>query len=127
MSKCLEIFGDEAMDMTTGKITAASILDLANAKREEKAPAEGSKTDKVLKWAVSFAKNVDAYSKVLDVYISKAPEVAGLVWGGCRILLQVLLPLSFEYLSAWSVTVAKIYWSRRDSTISTSSRSYFPS
>lgn len=62
--------------MTTGKITAASILDLANAKREEKAPAEGSKTDKVLKWAVSFTKNVDAYSKVLDVYISKAPEVA---------------------------------------------------
>ena len=84
MSKCHEVFGDEAVDMTTGKITAASILDLANTKREEKAPAEGSKTDKVLKWAVSFAKNVDAYSKVLDVYISKAPEVAGLVWGGMQ-------------------------------------------
>ena len=28
MSKCLEIFGNEAMDMTTGKITAVSILDL---------------------------------------------------------------------------------------------------
>ena len=53
-SKCLEVFGDEAVDMTTGKITAVSILHLANAKREEKAPAEGSKTDKVLKWAVSF-------------------------------------------------------------------------
>lgn len=39
----------------------------------EKALAEGSKTDKVLKWAVSFAKNVNAYSKAPDVYISKAP------------------------------------------------------
>lgn len=65
--------------MTTGKITAVSILNLANAKREEKAPAEGSKIDKVLKWAVSFTKNINAYFKVLDVYISKAPEVASLV------------------------------------------------
>lgn len=76
--------------MTSGRVTAASVLALANSKRTEKAPVEGSKTDKVLKWAVSFAQNVDAYSKVLDVYISKAPEVAGLVWGGCKILLQVL-------------------------------------
>ena len=74
--------------MATGNFKAASVLELAKAKREEKAPAEGSKTDKVLKWA--FANIVDAYSKVLDVYISKAPEVAGLVWGGCKILLQVL-------------------------------------
>ena len=112
--------------MITGKITAVSILDLADAKREEKAPAEGSKIDKLLKWVVSFAKNIDAYSKLLDVYISKAPEVAGLVWGGCRILLQVLLPLSFKHVSAWSVAVAKIYSLRRDSTISMSSRSHFP-
>lgn len=97
--KCLEVFGEKAVDMTTGKITAASILDLANANREEKAPAGGSKTDKVLKWAVSFAKNVDAYSKVSGVYISKAPGATGLIWGGCRILLQVLLAFSFEYIS----------------------------
>ena len=70
---CLDIFGETAVEMTTGKVTAVSILDLTNAKREEKAPAEGSKTDKVLKWAVSFAKNVDAYFEVLDVSISKAP------------------------------------------------------
>ncbi|KAL2051050.1 hypothetical protein ABVK25_008644 [Lepraria finkii] len=88
ISKCLEAFGEEARDMATGNFKAASVLELAKAKREEKAPAEGSKTDKVLKWAVSFANIVDAYSKVLDVYISKAPEVAGLVWGGCKILLQ---------------------------------------
>ena len=94
ISKCLEAFGEEARDMATGKVTAASVLELARAKREEKAPAEGSKTDKVLNWAVSFAKNVDAYSKVVDVYISKAPEVAGLVWGGCKILLQVCCSLT---------------------------------
>ena len=76
--------------MATGKVTATSVLELAKVKREEKQPVEGSKTDKVLKWAVSFANNVDAYSKMLDVYIGKAPEVAGLVWGGCKILLQVL-------------------------------------
>ena len=76
--------------MATGKVTAASVLELVKVKREEKQLVEGSKTDKVLKWAVSFANNVDAYSKVLDVYIGKAPEVAGLVWGGCKILLQVL-------------------------------------
>ena len=79
MSKCLEVFGNEAVDMTTGKIRAVSILDLENAKCEEKVSAGGSKTDKVLKWAVSFAKNVDTYSKVLDIYISKAPEAADLV------------------------------------------------
>ena len=46
---------------------------MANAKREGKVQTEGSKTDKVLKWSVLFAGNVEAYSKVLDVYISKAP------------------------------------------------------
>ena len=45
---------------------------MANAKREGKAQTEGSKTDKVLKWSVLFAGNVEAYSKVLDVYMSKA-------------------------------------------------------
>ena len=90
ISKCLASFGEEAKDPATGDVTATSVLKLANAKRTEKVPVEGSKTDKVLKWAVSFANNVDAYSKFLDVYISKAPEVAGLVWGGCKILLQVL-------------------------------------
>ena len=44
-----EVFGEEVVKMTTGKITAASILDLANAKREKKAPAEGSKIEKVRK------------------------------------------------------------------------------
>ena len=58
---CHEGFGEEAEEMTTGKIVAGSVLDLANVKREEKASAEGSKTGKVLKSAVLFAQNVDAY------------------------------------------------------------------
>ena len=59
--------------MTTGKITAISILDLANAKREEKAPAEGSKTDKVLKWALSFAKNVREVTGRYSIHLPKSP------------------------------------------------------
>lgn len=47
ISKCLEAFGEEARDMATGNFKAASVLELAKAKREEKAPTEGSKTDKV--------------------------------------------------------------------------------
>ena len=89
IAECRKAFGKEAEDIISGEVTAASIFELANTKRVEKVPAEGSKTDKVLKWAVSFAKSVDAFSKIVDVYIGNVPEVAGLVWGGCKILLQV--------------------------------------
>lgn len=121
VAKCLDAFKDEAVDTATGKVTAASVLALANIKREEKAPVEGSKTDKVLKWAVSFAKNVNAYSKVLNKYISNAPEIAGLVWTGCSILLQVFPFRTFVllYTLLLDLTLTKLV-----STTSTFLKSY---
>jgi hypothetical protein len=65
------------------------ILGLANLERAKKAPKEGSKLDKMLKGTVFFVKKVDVYSKAVDVYVNKSPHVASLVWGSCRVLLQV--------------------------------------
>jgi hypothetical protein len=49
--------------------------------------------DKVLKCAVNFARNLDLYSKALDPFVSYSPDVAKIVWGSCRMLLQVSEPV----------------------------------
>jgi hypothetical protein len=90
---CLEAFGDDAKDITSGDVTAASVIQLANSEHLKKSPPPGSKMDKVLKCAVSFARNLDLYSKALDPFVSYSPDVAKIVWGSCRMLLQVSEPV----------------------------------
>lgn len=46
----------------------------------------------------TFSENVEPYVKVIDTFVSSKPEVAALIWGAARLVLQV--PTAFR---PWSL------------------------
>lgn len=88
VNRCRRAYGDHVVDgLLQEPATLRDVLSTV-----EKALAEtegGGKRAKFLRGLASFAKKVDIYTRAIDVYANASPEVASLVWGSCRVLLQV--------------------------------------
>jgi hypothetical protein len=65
----------------------------AEAQVTSKQGESDSKRQKISRAYVIFAKKVDVFASIIDIYIKQAPEVASVVWGVCRILIQVYSPV----------------------------------
>ena len=87
--QCKKELGSQADDVLSGTPTFDSLLDFIATERLRSMPHKGSKWDEVLKWAESFARNVDMYSHSVSSFLVCSWESARLIWGSCRFLLQV--------------------------------------
>ena len=61
-------------------------------------PHDGSRWDKILKWAEFFAAQVYAYSDELGKFTDYAGQAASLIWAGSLSLIQVCTSLSLSML-----------------------------
>jgi len=93
--RCKKEFTSKIDEILTGVPTCHAFLDFIATERLRSMPHKGSKWDKVLKWAESFSRRVDAYSHAISGFTPHSWESARLVWGCCRWLLLVRLPHIF--------------------------------
>ena len=65
-----------------------SLLDFVAADRLRRMPHKGSRWDKILKWLEIFAGHVSMFQQSMK-FASKNQEAAELIWGACRVVVQV--------------------------------------
>jgi hypothetical protein len=65
------------------------VLDYIAAERLRCMPHSGSRYDKVLRWAESFAAEIRSVSHSVREFVMYGTEGAQLIWGSCLLLLQV--------------------------------------
>lgn len=65
------------------------VLDYIAAERLRCMPHSGSRYDKVLRWAESFAAQIHSFSHSVSEFVMYSMEGAQLIWGSCLLLLQV--------------------------------------
>ena len=100
--QCKKELGSQADDVLSGTPTFDSLLDFIATERLRSMPHKGSKWDEVLKWAESFARSVDMYSHSVSRFIVYSWESARLIWGSCRLLLQVRPRAGFSCVRSWA-------------------------
>ncbi|KAI5782676.1 hypothetical protein EDC01DRAFT_729948 [Geopyxis carbonaria] len=76
-------------DILTGTTTCHAFLDFIAAERLRSMPHQGSKWDKVLKWAEAYARKLDTYTHAVSGFTAHSWESARLVWGSCQLLLRM--------------------------------------
>ena len=72
-----------------------SLLDFIATDRLRRVPHRGSRWDKILRMAEHFAIRISLFQEAVGSMFSKGRETARIIWGSCRALLKVILPLSF--------------------------------
>jgi hypothetical protein len=87
--QCKKELGAKAESVLTGTLDVDGLLEFIAAERLRSMPHQGSKWDKVLKWAESFARRVDVFACSISRFTDQSSEAAQLIWGGCKLLLQV--------------------------------------
>jgi hypothetical protein len=91
LSRCKKVFGNDAISSLLQQSTALEgVLKSVENEMVKQKPKDGTKRAAFLTSLVFFAKKVDVYSKAVDVYVNKSPDIASLVWGSFRVLLQVI-------------------------------------
>ena len=74
ITRCKKDLDTKAHDVLTGTHTLDSLLDFIAAERLRSMPHRGSKWDKVLKWAETFASEVDFFSNAIDCFAIHSQE-----------------------------------------------------
>lgn len=71
-----------------------SFLDFIAADRLRRVPHQGSRWDKILRMAEHTAIRIAHYQEAVEGIFAKSKEAAHIIWGSCRVLIQVSLPTS---------------------------------
>jgi hypothetical protein len=70
-------------------IAIEGILDYIEQERLTHMPHQGSKWDRVLKWAEFFALQVSAYESAVSSFVPDSKLASKLIWAASRVLLEV--------------------------------------
>lgn len=70
-------------------ITIGGFLDHIEQERLTHMPHQGSKWDRVLKWAEFFALQVSAYERAVSTFVPDSKLASKLIWTASRVLLEV--------------------------------------
>ena len=94
--------------------TLESFLDFIATDRLRRVPHQGSRWDKILRLAEHFAIRISHYEEAVRGMFSKSEKAAHIIWGSCRVLLQVRSHTSYQAvalltISRWVPTV-RISW-----------------
>lgn len=94
--------------------TLESFLDFIATDRLRRVPHQGSRWDKILRMAEHFAIRISHYEEAIRGMFSKSEEAAHIIWGSCRVLLQVRSHASYQAvalltISRWVLAV-RISW-----------------
>jgi hypothetical protein len=71
------------------ELTVESFKEFIECERLNNMPKQGSKWDKVLKWAEFFATQISEYEKAIRSFVPESQGAAKLIWAACRILIEV--------------------------------------
>jgi hypothetical protein len=71
------------------ELTIESFMEFIECERLNNMPKQGSKWDKVLKWAEFFAIQISEYEKAIRSFVPDSQGAAKLIWAACRILIEV--------------------------------------
>jgi hypothetical protein len=70
-------------------ITVESFLEYIECERLTHMPHQGSRFDKVLKWAEFFALQITSYEKAVESFVPESRSASKLIQAACRILIEV--------------------------------------
>ena len=73
------------------KFSIASFLDFIASERLVHMPNQGSRWDKILRWAENFASQISVFQESTSYFLTKSTDAAQLAWSSCQLLLEVLL------------------------------------
>jgi hypothetical protein len=80
------------------ELTIESFNEFIECERLNNMPKQGSKWDKVLRWAEYFATQISEYEKAIRPFVPDSQGAAKLIWAACSILIEVGVVLdTFEF------------------------------
>lgn len=88
-ASCKRDLGTSSLEVLEDAKELGIVLDFIAAERLRCYPHPGSKYDKVLRWAETFAAQVYAFSEATSEFVMYSAEAAHLIFGSCLLLLQV--------------------------------------
>lgn len=88
-ASCRRDLGTSSAKALEDSVEVGVVLDYIAAERLRCMPHSGSRYDKVLRWAESFAGQIDSLSNTVSEFVMYSTEAAQLIWGCCLLLLQV--------------------------------------
>ena len=88
-ASCRRELGSSSADVLENATEVGVVLDYIATERLRCMPHSGSRYDKVLRWAESFAAQIDSFSHAVSDFAMYSAEAAHLIWGSCLLLLQV--------------------------------------
>jgi hypothetical protein len=92
LARCRALHGNEIIDsLVQQQVTLKDVLQGVEDEIRRQKGDEGTKRARFLNSLAYLAKKVDTFSKAVDVYVNKSPDIASVVWGSFRVLLQVIL------------------------------------
>jgi hypothetical protein len=89
IARCRKKHGDAVDAILSQTATLEQALEIAERESVAIHGKDDSRHVKMARALIFFAKKVDVYAKAVDVYVNKSPDIASVVWGSCRVLLQV--------------------------------------
>lgn len=86
-------FGQHTSIILDSTPTFDDFLDALAETRLRHMPHDGSKWDKVLRWAEGFTRHVHIFQQAVQGFMNDSEQATRMIWGSCLFLLQVrLLP-----------------------------------
>lgn len=88
-ASCRRELGSSSADALEEATEVGVVLDYIATERLRCMPHAGSRYDKVLRWAESFAAQIHSLSHSVSEFVMCSAEAARSIWGSCLLLLQV--------------------------------------
>ncbi|KAF3926345.1 hypothetical protein AA313_de0202064 [Arthrobotrys entomopaga] len=70
-------------------VTLQTLTDFIHAQRLRDMPDKGSTWDKILRWALVYARRIDEFATTIEPYYRSSSSMARDIWSCCRSLLQL--------------------------------------
>ncbi|KAF3941496.1 hypothetical protein ABW19_dt0200299 [Dactylella cylindrospora] len=87
---CKKQLGSYRDNPFANAITLQSLTDFIHAQRLRDMPDKGSAWDRILRWALIYAKRIDEFATTIEPYFRSSSSMARDIWSCCRSLLQVI-------------------------------------
>ncbi|EPS43677.1 hypothetical protein H072_2402 [Dactylellina haptotyla CBS 200.50] len=86
---CKKQLGSQRDNPFAGAITLQGLTDFIHAQRLRDMPDKGSTWDKILRWALIYARRIDEFATTIEPYYRISATMARDIWSCCRSLLQL--------------------------------------
>ncbi|KAF3909980.1 hypothetical protein ABW20_dc0109156 [Dactylellina cionopaga] len=87
--QCKKQLGSHRDSPFASALTLQGLTDFIHAQRLRDMPDKGSTWDKILRWALIYARRIDEFATTIEPYYRSSSSMARDIWSCCRSLLQL--------------------------------------